>query len=219
MKSGDVGARVADVQLGGAEIGPRWLLTRDAIGTVGLDLLVGYAAVIDYPAQRFCVTPSADLPYALFKNTKWSDAVLRGGKLYVPVEIEGQRRNDFFFDTGASLFPVSTNFSQWQAITGRVQPSKGDRRILGNGMGHRVELIGAHSKQPIAIGSLPAQQLQVFYQAGTTDPFAEYPSPTAGFVGNAALWDRTVVLWLGATPQFGIVEEPAPQSQRQPHQK
>ena len=119
MKPGAGGARVEDVHLGGASLGPRWLLTRGSTGTIGLDMLVGFATVIDYPAQRLCLTPTADLPYDIYRKTRWTDAVLRDGKLFVPVEAGGRPRSDFFFDTGASLFPLSVDLAEWKALSGR----------------------------------------------------------------------------------------------------
>lgn len=209
MESGGGGARVEDVRLGGAAVGPRWLLSKDSdVGTVGLDMLVGYVTVIDYPAQRLCVTPTADLPYAIYKRTAWTDATLRHGKLFVPIAVGGERRDGFFFDTGASLFPVSVDPEAWKTLTGRAGPEAADRRIGGNAWGAQVELIGARSAEPIAIASLPPARIDVFHRAGDAGRFANYPFPASGLLGNAGVWDRTIVLWLGSSPRFGVVETP-----------
>ena len=165
MKPGAGGARVQDVELGGASVGPRWLLARHSAGTVGLDMLIGFTTVIDYPSQRFCVTPTADLPYDIYRRTARSDAVLREGKLFVPVEIAGQQRRDFFFDTGASLFPLSTDLSPWRALTGRTEDGAENRRISGSAWGANVELVGAPSLQPVRIASLPPATLEIFFAA------------------------------------------------------
>lgn len=205
MKSGVGGARAQDVRLGGASVGPRWLLARDSIGTVGLDMLVGFTTVIDYPAQRFCVTPTADLPYDIYRRTAWSDAVLREGKLFVPVEIAGQQRLDFFFDTGASLFPLSTDLQPWRELTGRSETAAENRTISGTAWGANVDLIGAPSLHPVRIATLRPSAIEVFYRVGSPTRFADYPFEAAGLIGNAGLWGHTVVLALGSRPQFGIV--------------
>ena len=207
MKAGEGGARVEDVRLGGASVGPRWLMTRDSVGTIGLDMLVGYTTVIDYPAQRLCVTPTADLPYAIYKNTGWTDAILRHGKLFVPIQLDGQQRADFFFDTGASLFPLSVDLAEWKALTGKAAPSATDQRISGNAWGTNVELVGASSLRPIAIGPLPANRLTVFHNAARPERYSKYPFPAAGLFGNAGLWDHIVILSLSSRPQFGVVKE------------
>lgn len=205
MKPGDGGARVADVRLGGTALGPRWFLTRGTTGTIGLDMLVGYATVIDYPAQRFCVTPTSDLPYPVYKETRWSDAVLRHGKLFVPVTVAGEARDGYFFDTGASLFPLSVDFPDWKALTGRDEQTPSDRRISGPAWGVDVELVGAVSQMPVGIADLAPKPVEIFYKTGGDGRFANYPFPARGLIGNAAVWDYPIVLWLGARPQFGIV--------------
>jgi hypothetical protein len=205
MEPGAGGARVEDIKLGGTSVGPRWLLSRGSTGTVGLDMLVGFTTVIDYPAQRFCVTPTADLPFPIYKDTAWTDAVLRDGKLFVPVKIGEETRSDYFFDTGASLFPLSVDLSRWQQLTARNSAAAADRRMSANSWGARVELVGAASVRPIGIASLPPAKIDVYYSTGGVERFASYPFGASGLFGNAALWDRTVVLTLGSRPQFGIV--------------
>jgi hypothetical protein len=206
MKAGAGGARAPDVKLGGASLGPRWLLTRGSVGTIGLDMLVGYTTVIDYPAQRLCITPTADLPFGIYKGATWTNAVLRDGKLFVPVEIGGERRSDYFFDTGASLFPVSVDLADWRRLTGRQTPAETDTRISGKAWGARVELIGAPSAKPITIGSLSVGRPDVFHDVGAPDRFAKYPFQAGGLIGNAGLWNSVVVLSLSSRPQFGVLD-------------
>lgn len=205
MKAGAGGARVEDVRIGGVPVGPRWLLTRGSTGTIGLDMLVGFTTVIDYPAQRLCITPTSDLAFPIYRSVRWTDAVLRDGKLFVPVNIGGTVRTDFFFDTGASLFPLSVDASEWKLLTGRAQQGPGDRRIGGQAWGNRVELIGSRSTTPISIASLDAKPLEVFTDVRRPTRFASYSFRAAGLFGNAALWESTVVLTLGSRPQFGVV--------------
>jgi hypothetical protein len=207
MKKGEGGARVQDVRLGGASVGTRWLMARNSVGTVGLDMLVGYTTVIDYPAQRLCVTPTADLPYPIDKNTIWADATLAYGKLFVPVAVGDRIESRYFFDTGASLFPLSVDLADWKALTGRSAPAVTDQRISGSAWGATVALVGAPSLSPIAIGSLPPARLTVFHSTARPERFSRYPFPAAGLFGNAGLWDRTVILSLGSRPQFGVVKE------------
>lgn len=180
-------------------------MARGTTGTVGLDMLVGFTTVIDYPAQRLCLTATADLPYPIYKDTDWTDAVLRDGKLFVPVTIGAQKHADFFFDTGASLFGLSVDGPDWKMLTGRSN-MVGTRRIGGAAWGEKVELIGAPSAAPVAIAGLPARTVDVFYDKGTPARFGAYPFKADGLFGNAALWGRTIILTLGSHPQFGVLK-------------
>jgi hypothetical protein len=174
MKAEDDGARVQDVRIGGTPIGPRWMLTRGTTGTLGLDMLVGFTTVIDYPAQRLCVTPTADLPFSIYRRTRWTDAVLRHGKLFVPVTVGNELRTEYFFDTGASLFPLSVDGVDWKALTGRVQVNERDGRISGMAWGKKVELAGAPSLLRISIGSLPPKPLEVFTDLRMPSRFSDH---------------------------------------------
>jgi hypothetical protein len=55
-------------------------------GTLGLNILIGRIAVIDYPAKSFCLFEDTKLSQ-LFWSATYINAVLRDRKLFIPVEI------------------------------------------------------------------------------------------------------------------------------------
>jgi len=85
-------------------------------GTIGLDLLRGQIAVLDYPGKRFCLIRRADAPeeLRLHKRGAWVSAEIRDGKFFVKAKLNGQRLDDVFFDTGASVFSLMVDFETWK---------------------------------------------------------------------------------------------------------
>jgi hypothetical protein len=208
-KDGDGGARVQSVKLGGGVSGPAWLVSLPKMkkggGTVGLDLLLGKVAVIDYPRQRFCLMAAPDFPYAIYKRTRWSNATLRNGKLFVPVTIGGQKQDGFFFDTGASLLSVSVDETDWRALTGKTDATQATQVVEGTAWGKPIRIVGAPGRDKLEIAGVAVDSPTVFFNTADPEHYRKYPFPARGLIGNAAVWDEVVVLYLGPQMMFGVV--------------
>lgn len=204
--NGAGGLRADQVNLGGAEIGPRWFLERGETGTIGLDMLVGYTSIIDFPSERFCVLPTVDLPFELFKNARWANATLRDGKLFLPVESGGETDSAMFLDTGASMMGLNVDLDRWTRLTGQSGPEVASGRITGEAWGRATTLVFSPASQLVAIGPLRGERIPVFHSLGRDNRFASYPFETTGSIGLAPFWNHTLIISLGATPRVGIYD-------------
>jgi aspartyl protease len=170
-------------------------------GTIGIDALLNRDVVIDYPGQRFCMVQVTQLPQSIKDKTSWSLADMRHGKYFVAVKIGDKEVSDqFFFDTGSSLFALSVEKAKWDELTqsGKV-PVK---PIIGTSWGKTMTWTGAVAQQPISIGGISLQQPAVFYQA---NGFYKKNYDAMGLVGNAPFMDKIVILCLAPFMSFGVL--------------
>jgi hypothetical protein len=217
VEPGRTSQRVGRIRLGGIQVPPSRLITRPEIrpgadelaGTVGLDLLLGHVVVLDYPRQRFCVVPRADVPRLLFRRTTWADAAeIRNGKLFVTVTMAGNQLDALFFDTGASYLAVSVDVERWKAITGRAGEDEATERVMAGSWGKQVAIHGAPARGPLRVGALRLGCPMIYYRPDAPTHFEEFPYPAEGSLGNAPFWSAVVVLDLGVWPAFGILTTP-----------
>lgn len=170
-------------------------------GTIGLDLLLGHVAVLDYPHQRFCLTDRSSLPQWVSTNVRWSNAALRNGKLFVPVRIGGDSFPDrYLFDTGSSTFAVAVEKSRWAALTGNGKTATAP--ITGTQWGKPRVWPGALSLKPVEIGDQDFSTLPIHYE---DDGFYTSRFNADGLIGNVPFLDKIVLLDLGPNMRFGVL--------------
>jgi len=177
-------------------------------GTVGLDLLVGRAFVIDFPKKRVCLVERADLPDSLIRAADWSDAEIRHGKLFINMTLNGKKLDEILYDTGSSSTALDLDLNLWKEFTGRVGISEATTHSKGQSWGHEIESIGAPATGDLTIGrhvyrtplltTIPARPDS--YRTGYR---------AQGLLGNALFTDSIVILDLGAHPRFGIIDSRA----------
>src|SRR5262249_498222 len=85
------------------------------LGTLVIDFFRNRILLRDFVRQRLCIlNEKAKLPETIEREASFVPITIRGGHLMVPIKINGNTETDFFYDTGASLFPISTTRSKWQ---------------------------------------------------------------------------------------------------------
>ena len=119
--------RVPRVAIGGMDLGPIWLRTREEmsadgglIGSLGLDLLVGRLTLIDYRGGRLVLMSPGEAPAWLLKRATWMPAALRDGKCFLTITLAGATLPDMLFDTGSSAFDIVVDLDAWVELTGRA---------------------------------------------------------------------------------------------------
>ena len=204
---------VPSFEIGGMVLGPTWLRSLtdsgekgDLIGSLGLDLLVGYFVLIDYPSRRLALMKPGEAPLWLLQRTTWTPAELRDAKFFLTVVVGGESVEGLFFDTGASAFHITVDFERWVALTGCTGPDAAATHWTVNSWGNEVTAVGSPARGPLVIGSANIPNPQVFYLKEQPRLFAQWPFPANGLVGNAPFWDRVVIMDLGIRPRFGLVE-------------
>jgi hypothetical protein len=173
-------------------------------GTVGLDILIGHAAVFDFPHQRFCLVESADIPEDLLQNADWASAEIRHGKLFVDMELNGRKLDQIFYDTGSSVSALDVDLALWKDFTGKTGSSDATAHFRAPSWGKEIEIIGAPASGDLKIGKhiFPHPQITTF-PAQPASYSADYQAQ--GLLGNALFRDKVIILDLGAHPAFGIV--------------
>lgn len=203
------GVTSRSVKVGKTELGPLWFAQtggKDDGGTLGLDALIGQVLAIDFPGSRLCFARPADFPYSIYSATNWTPAAIRNGKFFITLSVNGQARTDFFFDTGASLFPLSTDDSTWRQLTGLNDIKSASQTIEGSAWGKKIALMGAPVLGDLEVGGLKLPRAMVYVRSDKADFFASAKQDMAGLVGNAAVWDHVVLLYLSSRPAFGLLK-------------
>lgn len=208
-RTGDRFAKLPGLTIGKRKIGPTLALVRedwpDGGGLLGLDALVNHFTIIDYPRRRLCIVTPVEMPQTLLAQAKLSWASLRGTKLYVPVRLDGAVVSNIFFDTGASATYLDVEQEAWKRVTGiadldrapkqfETRTWSGLERMVSGPVKGKLDLAGVE----LAIPYVDTWRDNPNYYQRT------FPTPTAGFFGNAALLDQIIILDLTPAVRFGI---------------
>jgi len=188
-REGQNSVRVTDVALGGMKWSARRFLVLPDMkpgatsGTVGLDVMMGNVAVIDYPGKRFCLVPHVDAPSELWTKSRGVKAVIRDGKFFVEAQLNSRALDGLFFDTGSSALALSVDFEEWKAITGLTGENQAAQKVAGFAWGKPMTFIGGESSGDLLIGSLNLGRQLAFYRSepwtsSSSSPFT--PSETSG---------------------------------------
>ena len=211
-----IDANVAGVELPRFRIGVRLkygepLTPQDPvqdIGTLGLDFFEKRLLLLDYPAQRLAILPGdATLPADITKTVSFVPLIRRNEKLFVPVTLNGKEYpDDFFFDTGASLFPVVTTRNFWQQTTGRTGDEPDNRVVTGQSWGDRIKLVGAPLQGEAQIGTVRlSHPLAYFVVTGKDNlDFDKWQYKVKGSIGNALFYEDCVVVIDLPHNRFGV---------------
>lgn len=180
-------------------------------GTLGLSALYGAVLAIDFPNQRFCVAKAEDFPKKLAARTRFIGASVEHNKLWVPITVNGERYEHFFYDSGASYFPLFVDYKLWRALTGKNSGDEASQVINGNHMGDTWSFRGASAIGDMEIGPVVVEKPEVFYRSNGLTWFAGWKSflgyEANGSFGNEPFLDRIIILDLTEkAPRFGIVE-------------
>ncbi len=166
------------------------------IGMIGLPFLERRVLIIDYPRARLALfdagrssasalpSPSS-LPPAIIEKTTFVPLDYRNGKIYVPLTVDGQTRVEYFFDTGASLFPLVTDREEWMRLTQRqTDDPRNSRYTLPSLNDKWLETIGAPMNGRLKLGPVSAKNAMVFFIDDATFRVDRIPK-TRGIIGNA----------------------------------
>ncbi len=174
-------------------------------GTLGLDLLQGKVAVLDFPQQRFCVVQHTDMPSEVLARTVFVPAEVRDNKLFVLIRAGGEELVGIFFDTGASSFPLVVDLDLWRRLTGKKGHDDATSILNISSWGKTVPMVGAEMQGVLEIGEVRMDRAMIYYWGDQPRFFEQWPFPAAGLLGSALFIDEVVVIDLGQPTRFGIL--------------
>ncbi|MGB8658022.1 MAG: hypothetical protein WCE90_09610 [Candidatus Zixiibacteriota bacterium] len=178
------------------------------IGSVGQDVLGGKILVIDFPKRRFYLSDSVNGALkSLLSRASFVDLSRRNNKLFVHVQIADTSSDDFFYDTGASLFPITTSKAMWQKLTGLQGDEKNNIRMSVPSWGQEAVLIGAPAKGELKFGTLRVTSPMVYFDTTGMIAFSQGPFQADGLLGNALFYDEYTVILDLIQNRFGILKD------------
>jgi hypothetical protein len=168
----------------------------EPVGSLGLPYFKHKVVAIDFPRQQFCV--GAALPMDLERRTAFVPAAVRGGKLMVPIEINGAVYDNFAYDTGFSVADVATDLELWLSLTGKATPDQADRTFLIHRFGATVSLNRAATTGPMRVAGVELVHGNVDVVPSSPGMYADMGRQMGvtfrGAIGNAPFLDRIVVI-------------------------
>ena len=180
------------------------------IGTLGLQFLESRVLLLDLPGARFALLDSAQALPAWAAGASWVPIEHRDGKMFIPLRVGGQEYRGFFYDSGASLFALSTTPELWRELTGRNGTEPGNTVLRVPSFGQQIVMRGAPVPGPVSVGDAALQGPLAFYVAEGPPrlDFHTWGFPVDGLVGNALFADRYVVIVDLPRRRFGLVRPP-----------
>lgn len=182
------------------------------IGTLGADVLRRRVLVIDFAAERFALlAPGVPVPADLERRAGWAPLNYRNGKPFVRVRVAGTDRDDLFFDSGSSAFPLVVRRELWPEWTGRQRTDEANEVWLAMSWGREVPLIGAPLRGALSIAGVEFRTPTTFVHGDTTGIpgfFDTSHYPVAGYFGNALLGDSLTVIVDIPHNRFGLARTP-----------
>jgi hypothetical protein len=171
------------------------------VGTLGADFFQKRILVLDFVRQRICILAvGAVLPASLEKPAEFVPLAFRNSKIIVPLTINDKTETDFFYDTGASLFPIVTTAARWKALTGRTGQEPDNQVWKVNSWGVEAAMVGAPIAGVLQVGAARLEHPLVFFQSSGIPKLANL-----NLFGNALFFDRFTVIVDIPGKRFGLV--------------
>ena len=167
------------------------------IGTLGLNFFRDKILLLDFPGQRFAILDTVSpLPRAIQQRASWVPIDYRDDKMFIPLTLAGKTYDDFFYDSGASLFPVSTTPEIWQQVTGRTGAEPDNTVWKVRSFGQDVVLVGAPVHGRASVGAATLEQPMVFHMTEGPEQLdlRNWEFRASGLVGNVLFANRYLVI-------------------------
>lgn len=168
------------------------------VGTIGGDFLRGKALVIDYPRRRMCLLDSVDAYWRA--RTSFVASRVQHNRLHIPLTINGHIYWALF-DTGASLFPVSTDEATWRTLVGSALPTD---TLAVNSWGTKVPFYGASLRRNVYLGAVKLPKAKAWFSRDQRHMDFNKAENVAALTGNALFVNNVVVLDFQHS-RFGVV--------------
>jgi hypothetical protein len=173
-------------------------VSENSIGTIGADIFQNKIVVINFPNQTISVldtTNSALENYFSFEKCK-----IENKRIIVPIILNG-KTHFFMYDTGSSLFPMVTSFSNWKEITNQ----KINDTLSITNFGNPVIMLGSNASIEINIGMNTLTDFGVYYEKDNYfDKMFEHLK-CDGIIGNAFFFNKTICIDF-KNKRFGIAK-------------
>ena len=180
--------------------------SKDVQGTVGLDIFVGHAFIIDFPKQRVCLLDRADIPDSLSEAASWTPAEIRQGKLFLDnITLNGKPLTGVIYDSGTSPEELAVDVPLWLEATGRKSTADATTHKFAETWGQKVEYVTASATGSLTIGDRTYANALLTASPSRPTSFHDNVNGASGALGNALFMKSIVILDLGSHPEFGVI--------------
>lgn len=163
------------------------------IGTVGINYFLDKILIIDFPDGQFMVlTDSTKLPYRFSKAKYYVPAQVKGSRFIFPIQCGDTTFNDFFYETGSSIFDFVVSKKIWCKLTGRKGDEPGNFHVKVNTWGSEMQATGARCLKPILVNNTMLPPAMIFYLPADEDFKKSYGH--SGMIGNSPFYGKAIVL-------------------------
>jgi hypothetical protein len=173
--------------------------TDKLVGTVGANFTKNKVLIIDYPNKKMCVLDSIDGYWS--KKATFIDCIVKKNRIHIPVTINGKTYR-LLFDTGASIFPISTDYETWKEIADSTQ---GFDMLKANSWGEKVSFYGAPIKHDTYLGNQKLNKGMVYYNNNKRLLEFNKQEAISGTTGNIWFANDIVVIDF-KNKKFGVVK-------------
>ena len=170
------------------------------IGTIGADFTKNKVLIIDYPNHKMCLLDTMTKYWssrAVFVNCK-----VKNNRIQLPLTINEQV-HWIMFDTGASIFPLSTNKQFWEST---VDPDAKVDTLKVNSWGEKVRYYGAPIRSAVYLGKFKLSPQKAWYTENQRLLDFNKGEGITGTTGNAYFFDNVVIIDF-RNNRFGIVKQ------------
>jgi len=178
------------------------------IGTIGQNIILARVVFIDFVHQRIAFIKKEDVKPSYLEGVSFVPMHYRDDQFFIPVTINGvSYPDDYFYDSGSSMFTLITTSAVWQQITGSTASNPKNDILHVTQWGSIATLLGAKLLDRLTIGPLNIDSPMVYFQqsggvAGSSLAGANYP--VKGIIGNAAFYDCCMIVIDAPNNRFGI---------------
>jgi hypothetical protein len=160
--------------------------TPKLVGTIAPDIFQNKILILDYKSSRLAVTDTLpdeykDLPFERFEIDK--------GRIKIPFQINGKREL-LMFDTGSSIFTLSTNKENAFQIS---NPNIIDSLTV-HSWGESITCYGLETIKPIMFGKKEMKKSIVYYEESRDFDYFYKSENIWGLTGNAYFFDNIVII-------------------------
>ncbi|MGH8225087.1 MAG: hypothetical protein ACRER1_02895 [Gammaproteobacteria bacterium] len=177
------------------------------IGTLGLNALLNFAVFIDFAHQRIAFIRPQHVRPSDIAGVSFVHITYRNDKIFIPITIDRVRyKDDFFYDSGSSLFSLSTRRSLWSQLTGRSPDDQRNEIMRVNQWNKTATVIGAKIHGVLSIGpiNIPSAVAWVQTSGGTGGALVTANYPVKGVIGNAPFYNCCMIVIDIPEQRFGI---------------
>ena len=167
------------------------------IGTIGADVVQNKILIIDYPNKRIAILDS--LNSEQHNKFDFVGCKMTGGRFIIPLTVNGKIQW-YMFDTGASLFPIITDETNWKSFCDISKPDT----IKIASWGTFYTVFGAKTNKDIYFNKTKLPQTTAYMM--TLKDYLEMfkQEKISGTTGNAYFLNNVIALDF-KNAKFGIM--------------